>query len=47
MYLNYLTDPSGSAVEASYGNNFARLVALKSRYDPTNFFHSNRNIPTA
>jgi hypothetical protein len=47
MYLNYLTDPSGSAVEASYGNNFARLVALKSKYDPTNFFHSNRNIPTA
>jgi FAD/FMN-containing dehydrogenase len=25
--------------------NFSRLQGLKARYDPTNLFHNNQNIP--
>jgi Berberine and berberine like len=45
MYLNYLTEGAGDAgVRDAYGSNYERLAALKSKYDPTNFFSSNRNI---
>ena len=45
MYLNYLTEDAGdTGVRAAYGSNYERLAALKSEYDPTNFFNSNRNI---
>jgi FAD/FMN-containing dehydrogenase len=42
-YVNFLGDP-GSA-ESSYGaETYARLRALKSKYDPTNVFRLNHNI---
>ena len=45
MYLNYLTHSAGTAgVRVAYGSNYDRLAALKRKYDPTNFFNSNRNI---
>jgi hypothetical protein len=45
MYLNYLTLGAGDAgIRAAYGSNYERLAVLKSKYDPTNFFRSNRNI---
>jgi hypothetical protein len=48
MYLNYLTEGAGDAgVRDAYGSNYVRLAALKRRYDPTNFFSSNRNIRPA
>jgi FAD/FMN-containing dehydrogenase len=32
-------------VRTTYGDErYARLVALKDRYDPTNAFHLNQNI---
>ena len=31
-------------VRAAYGENYERLVALKNKYDPTNFFRLNQNI---
>ncbi len=48
-YVNYLSEGEGDdRVRAAYGVNYARLVALKNKYDPTNFFRVNQNIrPTA
>jgi FAD binding domain/Berberine and berberine like len=48
MYLNYLTASAGEAgVRTAYGSNYDRLAAVKGKYDPTNFFNSNRNIQPA
>jgi FAD/FMN-containing dehydrogenase len=33
-----------SEVRAAFGENYERLVALKRKYDPTNFFRLNQNI---
>jgi FAD/FMN-containing dehydrogenase len=43
-YINYLSTDNQAAVKASYGKNYDRLVQIKKRYDPSNFFHRNRNI---
>ncbi|MFL5759920.1 MAG: FAD-binding oxidoreductase [Thermomicrobiales bacterium] len=46
VYANFLSDEEGTTgVEAAYGDRMRRLTALKDRYDPTNFFHMNANIP--
>ncbi|MBT5103467.1 MAG: hypothetical protein HOM23_05380, partial [Porticoccaceae bacterium] len=31
-------------VAVSYGHNYPRLVQIKNKYDPKNFFQSNGNI---
>ena len=48
-YMNYLdADDSGDvALKAAYGPNLPRLRELKKKYDPTNVFHLNVNIPPA
>jgi hypothetical protein len=46
-YVNYLGDEGPSAVKASYGANYARLAALKKKYDRDNFFCFNQNIVPA
>lgn len=43
-YVNFMTEEEGSRVAAAYGDNYARLVELKRKYDPTNVFHVNQNI---
>jgi FAD/FMN-containing dehydrogenase len=44
-YLNYVGDEGEERVKASYGrSNYERLVALKQKYDSTNFFRLNQNI---
>ena len=43
-YVNYLGSDSSAAVEASYGENYARLRTLKQRYDPDDLLRRNRNI---
>jgi FAD/FMN-containing dehydrogenase len=44
-YVNYLgDDEQGDAVAAAYGPNYQRLLAVKAKYDPENFFHINQNI---
>jgi FAD/FMN-containing dehydrogenase len=48
-YLNYgAPDEPIERVRAAYGDsNFERLRQLKQRYDPTNMFRFNHNIPPA
>jgi len=44
VYVNYLEDEGNERVRAAYGPNYDRLVTLKNKYDPTNFFRLNQNI---
>ena len=44
VYVNYLGDEGEERVRAAYGAKYERLVALKNKYDPTNFFRMNQNI---
>ncbi len=44
-YVNYMAGDEGTAsVRAAYESNFKRLVDVKRKYDPTNFFSGNQNI---
>jgi len=45
VYVNSLDQDEGHRVSEAYGTNYARLVALKAKFDPTNFFRCNINIP--
>jgi FAD/FMN-containing dehydrogenase len=51
VYVNYLgteTDEGENRIEMAYGpEKYAKLVALKNKYDPTNLFRLNQNIPPA
>jgi FAD/FMN-containing dehydrogenase len=44
-YVNFMAADETDRVRAAYGANYERLVALKNRYDPTNFFCHNQNVP--
>ena len=44
-YVNFMMDDEDdSRLRATYGDNYDRLVSLKGKYDPTNFFRVNQNI---
>lgn len=43
-YVNYVSDEGDTFARAAYGPNYDRLLALKNKYDPTNFFRMNHNI---
>ena len=45
VYVNYMSEGEGEErVRGAYGANYGRLVKLKNKYDPTNFFRINQNI---
>jgi FAD/FMN-containing dehydrogenase len=45
VFLNFVADEGNERVRSSYGPLYDRLVAVKDRYDPTNLFRLNQNIP--
>ena len=44
VYINFLTQDEGTRIREAYGPNYARLQAIKQRYDPDNLFRFNHNI---
>jgi FAD binding domain/Berberine and berberine like len=46
VYVNFLGDEGADRVRESYGpEKYGRLQALKQKYDPSNLFRLNQNIP--
>jgi FAD/FMN-containing dehydrogenase len=43
-YVNFMMDEGVDRIKATYRDNYDRLVAIKKKYDPTNFFRVNQNI---
>ena len=44
-YINVLTEEEGDErIHAAYGNNYKRLVEIKTKWDPGNLFCMNKNI---
>jgi hypothetical protein len=43
-YVNMIMDEGEDHVKAAYRDSYARLVQIKAKYDPHNFFHVNQNI---
>jgi FAD/FMN-containing dehydrogenase len=47
-YVGFLGDEGQARVHQAYPEaTWQRLAAVKARYDPTNLFHANHNIPPA
>jgi hypothetical protein len=45
-YVNFLSDEGAARVREAYpGSTWDRLVGIKARYDQTNLFRLNQNIP--
>jgi FAD/FMN-containing dehydrogenase len=48
VYVNFLADEGEARAREAYpGATWDRLRDVKRRYDPTNLFHLNQNIPPA
>jgi FAD/FMN-containing dehydrogenase len=49
VYVNYLgteSDEGINRIPAAYGaGKYEKLLGLKKKYDPTNLFRMNQNIP--
>ncbi len=43
-YVNFMMDEGQDRVQATYRDNYPRLVEIKRKYDPRNFFRVNQNI---
>ena len=43
-YVNFMMEEGQERVQTAYRDNYERLVAIKSEYDPNNLFRVNQNI---
>jgi FAD/FMN-containing dehydrogenase len=46
-YVNFLMEEGEERIAASYTGNYARLAAIKRKFDPDNLFRVNQNIKPA
>jgi len=46
-YVNFMMEEGQERIQATYGENHARLSAVKKKYDPDNLFRVNQNIKPA
>lgn len=45
VYVNFMSGDEQDRVPEAYRERWDKLVAVKTHYDPQNFFHLNQNIP--
>jgi FAD/FMN-containing dehydrogenase len=46
VYVGFLGDEGEGRVREAYpGSTWDRLAQIKAKYDPTNLFHLNQNVP--
>jgi hypothetical protein len=45
VYVNFMSRDEEDRVTEAYRDRWERLVAVKTHYDPDNFFRLNQNIP--
>jgi FAD/FMN-containing dehydrogenase len=47
-YVGFLTDEGEARIHEAYPDpTWERLASIKARYDPTNLFRLNQNVPPA
>ena len=44
VYVNFMSGDEDDRVSEAYRERWERLVAVKTQYDPNNFFRLNQNI---
>jgi len=46
VYMGFLGDEGEQRIREAYpGSTWVRLTEIKAKYDPTNLFHLNQNVP--
>jgi hypothetical protein len=45
VYINFMSADEQDRVPEAYQNRWDRIVAVKTHYDPNNFFQLNQNVP--